>query len=219
MIHRRLRPKREIENQSKLIEVGDLLPLQTDVEVLSLVTSNDENNDNEDNTMMISSSPASIEEVINIQQNKKVLLFGMPGAFTPTCTKEHLPGILQNQNVFYNKLNFGKITVVTTNDRFVNEEWGKQLGLFSSQLSLVSDADGDFIKSLGLMDDMGFGMSARSKRFAIVLEGGENDDITVKNMFVDEGMDDCTTTSAENIIQVLSPKRDENLHKKGCDSV
>jgi glutaredoxin/glutathione-dependent peroxiredoxin len=132
---------------------------------------------------------------------------GMPGAFTTTCTTEHLPGYIASAEKF-KALGISKIAVVTTNDRFVNEKWGEQLGLTdtsgsstaSNMITILSDGDGDLVKNLGLADDMGFGIGTRSKRFVMVVDKG-----TVSDLFMDDGMDDCTTTSAANLITVLTP--------------
>lgn len=132
---------------------------------------------------------------------------GMPGAFTTTCSTEHLPGFVKNAKKIQS---FGvdTIAVVTTNDRFVNQEWGAQQGLIASSqddgkasITMLCDADGDFVKSIGLADDMGFGVGIRSKRFAMITENG-----VVQTLLTDEGMDDCSATSAANVIKVLSPE-------------
>jgi len=129
----------------------------------------------------------------------------MPGAFTPTCSKEHLPGYIQAVDKLA-ALGIEKVAVVTTNDRFVNEEWSRQQGLFTNnqegdKITLLCDGDGDLVKNMGLADDMGFGIGVRSKRFAMVTENGK-----VAELVTDEGMDDCSSTSAENLIERLTPE-------------
>jgi peroxiredoxin len=131
----------------------------------------------------------------------------MPGAFTTTCSTEHLPGFVKNAKKIQS-LGVDTIAVVTTNDRFVNQEWGAQQGLIPASqdasakpsITMLCDADGDFVKSIGLADDMGFGVGVRSKRFAMITENG-----VVQTLLTDEGMDDCSATSAANVIKVLSP--------------
>jgi peroxiredoxin len=132
----------------------------------------------------------------------RFLSLGMPGAFTTTCTKEHLPGYIASADKF-KALGIAKIAVVTTNDRFVNEKWGEQLGLTdtsNNMITILSDGDGDLVKNLGLAEDMGFGIGTRSKRFAMVVDNGK-----VVDLLMDEGMEDCTTTSADNLLQLLTP--------------
>lgn len=130
----------------------------------------------------------------------------MPGAFTTTCSQVHLPGYVQSANKL-RSLGIDKIAVITTNDRFVNQEWGKQQGIVpaskdeESPITMLCDADGDFIKSIGLADDMGFGIGIRAKRFAMITENG-----VVKALLTDDGMDDCQSTSAANVIKLLTPE-------------
>lgn len=130
----------------------------------------------------------------------------MPGAFTTTCSQVHLPGYVQSAKKL-RSLGIGKIAVITTNDRFVNQEWGKQQGIVPSSkdeespITMLCDADGDFIKSIGLADDMGFGIGIRAKRFAMITENG-----VVKALLTDDGMDDCQSTSAANVIKLLTPE-------------
>jgi glutaredoxin/glutathione-dependent peroxiredoxin len=131
----------------------------------------------------------------------------MPGAFTTTCSTEHLPGYVQSAKKLQS-LGIDTIAVVTTNDRFVNQEWSAQQGLIttadstgsSPTITMLCDADGDFVKSIGLAEDMGFGVGVRSKRFTMITENG-----VVKTLLTDDGMDDCSSTSAANVVKLLSP--------------
>jgi len=100
--------------------------------------------------------------------------------------------------------------VITTNDKFVNEEWARKVGLIRNDpeggeeldhaVTLISDGDGDFVKSLGLAEDMGFGVGVRSNRFALIAEAG-----TVTHLAMDEGMEDCSFTSAASLVTFLTP--------------
>lgn len=129
----------------------------------------------------------------------------MPGAFTTTCSAEHLPGYVKSADKL-KALGIEKIAVITTNDRFVNEEWSNQQGLAKTKandnmITILSDGDGDLVKNMGLAEDMGFGVGIRSKRFAMVVENGK-----VVDLFLDQGMEDCSATSAENVIKLLTPE-------------
>jgi glutaredoxin/glutathione-dependent peroxiredoxin len=126
---------------------------------------------------------------------------GMPGAFTPTCDKEHLPGYIKSADKLA-ALGIEKVAVVTTNDRFVNEAWSSQQGLLAdnSIITILCDGDGDLVKSMGLADDMGFGVGIRSKRFVLVTNNGQ-----VVELLTDEGMNDCSNTSAGNLVKLLTP--------------
>lgn len=96
---------------------------------------------------------------------------------------------------------------MTTNDRFVNEQWSSQQGLLSegAMITILSDGDGDLVKSMGLAEDMGFGVGTRSKRFAMVTDNGK-----VIELLTDEGMEDCSATSAANLVKLLTPESVES---------
>ena len=128
----------------------------------------------------------------------------MPGAFTPTCTKEHLPGYIKNAEKL-RSLGVEKIAILTTNDRFVNEEWMVSTGCLDPEcgVTVVCDGDGDLVKNMGLAEDMGFGVGVRSMRFALIADDGQ-----VITLLTDEGMDECSSTSAETVIELLSPDID-----------
>jgi peroxiredoxin len=132
----------------------------------------------------------------------------MPGAFTTTCSQVHLPGYVQSAKKL-RSLGVDTIAVITTNDRFVNQEWGKQQGLVPSSsseapdITMLCDADGDFVKSIGLADDMGFGIGVRAKRFAMITDNG-----VVSALLTDDGMDDCAATSAASVVKLLTPEQD-----------
>jgi len=195
----RFREKREVEGKSEPISVGSLIP-DMDVEQLTFAessSSDDEDDENEDESPSIA-VPVSIKEVVGTGNS---LLVGMPGAFTTSCHSKHLPGYIQAAPKLKD-LGIDNIAVVTTNDRFVNDQWSKDLGVVSQDgsagVTMLCDADGDLVKELGLAEDMGFGIGMRSKRFALLLEDG-----TVKQVFTDEGMEDCSATSADAMVTAL----------------
>ena len=93
---------------------------------------------------------------------------------------------------------------MTTNDRFVNEAWTKALEACTgkpSTLDMYSDGDGDLVKALGLVDDMGFGLGLRSKRFALVVEDG-----VVAHVATDPGMDEMRETERDRMIKLQEDK-------------
>lgn len=182
----RFRKKEEIINDP--IKVGSPLP-RTDIQTIS------------DGEIV----PMSIQEALG---DGKSILVGMPGAFTTTCTKTHLPGYIENASKLA-KLGVDKIAIITTNDKFVNGAWAKEVGLDMddpehASVMLFSDGDSELVRELGLVEDMGFGVGIRSKRFALVVEDG-----VVSHLETDDGIDDCSASSAENMIQVLSPPKEE----------
>ena len=136
-----------------------------------------------------------------------VKIQGMPGAFTPTCTEKHLPGYVEQASQF-KQLGYDTIAILTTNDRFVNDQWIQSVGVAStgsSDLRILSDGDGDLVRMLGLSEDMGFGVGVRSKRFALVLDNG-----IVTDVLLDEGMDQCSATSSSSVLKLLRQKAGYN---------
>ena len=102
---------------------------------------------------------------------KKVVLFSVPGAFTPTCSAKHLPGFVQNAGAIKAK-GVDSIICMAVNDAFVMGAWGRdqQVG---DKVIMASDGNGEFAKALGLdFDGSKFGMGRRSQRFALVAEDG-----------------------------------------------
>ena len=101
---------------------------------------------------------------------KKVVLFAVPGAFTPTCSQAHLPGYVANADKIRAK-GVDSIVCVAVNDAFVMDAWGKDKN--ADALVMAGDGNGEFTAALGLeMDGSGFGLGARSQRYAMVVEDG-----------------------------------------------
>ena len=101
---------------------------------------------------------------------KKVVLFAVPGAFTPTCSQAHLPGYVANADKIKAK-GVDDIVCVSVNDAFVMDAWGKAGN--ADDLVMAGDGNADFTKALGLeMDGSGFGLGTRSQRYAMVVEDG-----------------------------------------------
>jgi peroxiredoxin len=104
-------------------------------------------------------------------KGKKVVLFSVPGAFTPTCDAKHLPGFVQNASAFKAK-GVDTLACMAVNDVFVMDAWGKHSNVGDNVL-MLADGNGDYAKALGLeMDGRGFGMGTRGQRFALVIEDG-----------------------------------------------
>jgi len=111
---------------------------------------------------------------------KKVLLFAVPGAFTPGCSVTHLPGYVVNADKIKAK-GVDTIVCMSVNDAFVMGAWGKAQN--AEELLMLADGNGDFTKALGLeLDGRGFGLGTRSQRFAMVVENG-----TVTHLNVEPG--------------------------------
>lgn len=104
-------------------------------------------------------------------KGKTVVLFSVPGAFTPTCDAKHLPGFVQHADELKRK-GVDKIVCLSVNDAFVMDAWGKQQGV-GDKVLMVADGNGDFAKALGLeLDLVPNGMGKRMKRFSMVVQDG-----------------------------------------------
>jgi peroxiredoxin len=111
---------------------------------------------------------------------RKVVLFSVPGAFTPTCSAKHLPGFVQNAPALRAK-GVDAIVCMAVNDAFVMEAWGNSQNA-GDRIVMAADGNGDFTRALGLeFDGSRFGMGLRSQRFAMVVEDG-----VVKQLFVEQ---------------------------------
>jgi peroxiredoxin (alkyl hydroperoxide reductase subunit C) len=104
-------------------------------------------------------------------RGRKAVLFGVPGAFTPTCSAKHLPGFLQHAAALHDK-GIDLIVCMAVNDPFVMGAWAKEQGV-SDQIVMLADGSGAFTRALGLeLDLMGRGLGVRCQRFALVAEDG-----------------------------------------------
>lgn len=128
--------------------------------------------------------------------NKKVVLFAVPGAFTPTCSAKHLPGYVAKMDDFAKQ---GiEVACLSVNDAFVMGAWAKNQDVPES-LHMLADGNGEFTKAMGLeLDATAFGMGLRAKRFALYAENG-----VVKNVFV-EAPGEFKVSAADYVLEQLS---------------
>ena len=109
---------------------------------------------------------------------KKVALFSVPGAFTPTCSAKHLPGFVEKASELKAK-GIDEIVCTAVNDAFVMGAWNKASG--SGDVTMLADGNGDFAKSLDLvMDGSGFGLGSRGQRFSMVVDNGVVEQLNVE---------------------------------------
>jgi peroxiredoxin len=126
----------------------------------------------------------------------KVVLFAVPGAFTPTCSAKHLPGFIDRADEIRSK-GVDRIVCLSVNDAFVMDAWGKDRGA-GDKVVMLADGSGEFTKAVGLdFDASNFGMGVRSQRYAAVIEDG-----VVKSLHVEKPMQ-FEASSAEAILQAL----------------
>jgi glutaredoxin/glutathione-dependent peroxiredoxin len=121
-------------------------------------------------TRMTDSGPAPITTT-ELFGGKTVLLFSVPGAFTPTCSAKHLPGFVQNAEALKAK-GIDTIACIAVNDVFVMNAWGKDQSA-DDKVLMLADGNGDFSKAVGLtMDGSKFGMGTRGQRFSFIAKDG-----------------------------------------------
>jgi peroxiredoxin len=127
---------------------------------------------------------------------KRVVLFSVPGAFTPTCDAKHLPGFVQLADQILAK-GVNTIACMAVNDVFVMNAWGKASGV-GDKVLMLADGNGDYAKALGLeLDGKGFGMGQRGQRFAVVVKDGVATQVEI------EAPGQFKVSSAEHILALL----------------
>jgi peroxiredoxin len=127
-------------------------------------------------------------------KGKKVALFSVPGAFTPTCSKEHLPGFVKQAQALKTK-GIDTVACLAVNDVFVMDAWGKSAGA-GDKVLMLADGNAEYTKALGLtLDASGFGMGTRGQRFSMLVDDG-----VVKKLNVEESAGQCKASSAEQFL-------------------
>lgn len=136
--------------------------------------------------------PITTEELFSA---KKVVLFAVPGAFTPGCSMTHLPGYVVNADKI-KAMGVDSIICLSVNDAFVMDAWGKAQN--ADEIIMLADGNGEFTAKLGLeLDGTGFGLGQRSQRFAMIVDNG-----TVTHLNVEEGPG-VDVSSAETMMSLL----------------
>jgi glutaredoxin/glutathione-dependent peroxiredoxin len=159
------------------VSVGDKVP---DVEV---------------KTLGADGMPASVRTG-ELLGSGRVVLFGVPGAFTPGCSKIHLPGFVRQADQLAAK-GVDKVACIAVNDAWVMDAWGKDQGV-GDKIVMLADGNGEFADAMGLsFDGGGFGLGKRSQRYAAVIEDGV---ITKLNVEAGGGVD---VSSCENVLSQL----------------
>ena len=137
-------------------------------------------------------TPMSTEDIF---AGKKVVLFAVPGAFTPTCSMAHLPGYVVHADSIKAK-GVDIIACISVNDAFVMDAWGQNKN--AEELLMLADGNGDLTTALGLtMDGSGFGLGQRSQRYAMIVEDG-----TVTKLSV-EAPGKLEVSAAQAILEAL----------------
>jgi len=126
---------------------------------------------------------------------KRTVLFAVPGAFTPGCSMQHLPGYVENSDAILDK-NVDQIVCLSVNDPFVMSAWGNEKS--ADKILMIGDGNGELTESLGLvMDGSGFGLGKRSQRYAMIVDDGV---VSVLSVESGPGLE---VSSAESILEVI----------------
>ena len=134
----------------------------------------------------------SIAELV---AGKRVVIFAVPGAFTPTCSEQHLPGFIRYAEAIKAK-GVDEIICLSVNDVFVMDAWGRDQDVDS--IVMASDGNGEFTKAIGLvLDGSKFGIGIRSERYAMIVDHGEVTKLAV------EGPGEFEVSKAESILNAL----------------
>jgi peroxiredoxin len=134
----------------------------------------------------------------NFTKDKKTILIGMPGAFTPTCSNDHLPGLIRNVNNFL-EMGINEILCLVSNDIHVINEWGRQTGAFNAGIKILGDPNSEFIKKSGLeFSAPDVGLLNRMQRVFLYI-----DNQIIKHIQLEEKRGSCNLTSGDNIFSIL----------------
>jgi peroxiredoxin len=141
-------------------------------------------------------TPEGLKDVTTgeLTARKKVILFAVPGAFTPTCHAKHLPSYLEHLDALKAK-GVDTVACVSVNDPFVLDAWGKQSKV-EDRILLLSDGNATFTKAVGLdFDGSGFGLGTRSRRYAMLVQDG-----VVKALNVEESPGVMEVSGADKML-------------------
>lgn len=133
-----------------------------------------------------------------LTKGRKVVIFGLPGAFTPTCHSAHVPSFMRTKDDFAAK-GVDEIVCVSVNDPFVMKAWGEATGASAAGLSMLADAGSEFTGAIGLQFDAPpVGLLARSKRYAMLVEDG-----VVKLLQEEESPGTCEVSGGEALLAAM----------------
>ncbi|GJD53297.1 Peroxiredoxin [Methylobacterium crusticola] len=145
--------------------------------------------------VMTAEGPAA-KTTDDVFKGRRVVLVAVPGAFTPTCHRNHLPGYVARREEILGR-GVDAIAVTSVNDVFVLDAWSKASG--AESMEFLADGNGDFAKAIGLdMDGAGFGLGVRSKRYAMLVDDG-----VVRALNVEDTPSKADLSGAETLLKSL----------------
>ena len=138
--------------------------------------------------------PMTTDEIF---AGKKVALFAVPGAFTPTCSARHLPGFKDHLADIQGK-GVDTVACISVNDAFVMKAWAESQGITDDSIVMLADGNGDLTRALGLvLDGTGFGLGERSQRYSMLVKDG-----VVTQLNIEQG-GEFKVSSAEHLLTQL----------------
>ncbi len=136
--------------------------------------------------------------ISDLAQGRKLAIFAVPGAFTPTCHSAHMPSFIRTKDQFAAK-GVDEIICVSGNDPFVMKAWGEATGAAEAGISMLADAECAFTDAIGMrFDAPPAGLIGRSKRYAMIVEDGE-----VKILHLEESPGTCEVSAGEALLDAL----------------
>ena len=134
----------------------------------------------------------------DLTKGRRVVIFAVPGAFTPTCHSAHMPSFVRNVDAFGEK-GVDEIVCVSVNDPFVMKAWGEATGGAEAGITLLGDPQSSFTKAVGMeFDAPPAGLVARSKRYAMLVEDG-----TVRVLHQEQGPGTCEVSGGEAMLEAI----------------
>ena len=141
--------------------------------------------------------PESVE-LSSLTKGRRVALFAVPGAFTPTCSQSHMPSFIRNMDALKNK-GVDEVICVSVNDPFVLKAWGEETGGAEAGIAILGDPDSAFTRAVGMeFDAPPAGLIGRSKRYAMLIEDG-----TVKVLHLEESPGACDVSGGEAMVEAI----------------
>lgn len=133
-----------------------------------------------------------------LTQGRKVVIFAVPGAFTPTCHSAHVPSFVRTKDQFAEK-GVDEIICISVNDPFVMKAWGEATGATGAGISMLGDPQSTFTTAIGMnFDTPPAGLVGRSKRYAMIVEDG-----VVRSLHLEENPGTCETSAGESLLEEL----------------
>ncbi|MEM8554591.1 MAG: peroxiredoxin [Pseudomonadota bacterium] len=136
--------------------------------------------------------------VASLTEGRKVVIFAVPGAYTPTCSSAHVPSFIRTKDGFMGK-GVAEIICISVNDPFVMKSWGEATGATEAGITMLGDPSGAFTKAIGMdFDAPPAGLYSRSKRYAMVVDNGS---VTALN--VEESPGVCEISAGETLLDAV----------------